>query len=130
MNELVLDQLTSLNVLFFSAASNSSRKFRKLVEQEEKAQKRKNKIENRRYRRPSKQEISLPCGFQHVVSVNLNDSTKYFSMQVFLDSDRAELASRRQSTTDLRRQSTADLSSMTSHMAKLSVFNSCSELNC
>ena len=42
-----------------------------------------------KYRRPSKAEISLPCGFQHVVSVDRQDSAKYFSLKAFIESKRA-----------------------------------------
>ena len=37
--------------------------------------------------RPKKAEISLPCGFQHVVNVGRDDSEKYFSMQAYVGSN-------------------------------------------
>ena len=38
----------------------------------------------RKYRPPSKSEISQPCAFQHVVNVSQNDVSKYFSLQAFV----------------------------------------------
>lgn len=42
----------------------------------------------KRYKRPDKREISLPCGFQHVVSVDQKDSDKYFSLQAYVENMR------------------------------------------
>ncbi len=64
-----------------------------------------------KFRKPSKTEISLPCGFQHVVSVGQEDTKKYFSMQAYVQRWRQENEQRR------------------SQRPKLALYNSCTELN-
>lgn len=39
---------------------------------------------SKKYKAPNKSEISLPCAFQHVISVNSEDFKKYFSLQAFV----------------------------------------------
>ena len=52
----------------------------------EKEKRRRNDMarQNRKYRRPSKAEISLPCAFEHVVSVDRSDGEKYYSLQAYV----------------------------------------------
>lgn len=47
------------------------------------------KVKKPQYPRlPEKSTISQPCCFQHVTSVDLNDRSRYFSMQTLLSSER------------------------------------------
>ncbi len=57
----------------------------RLEREKEKRFKQEQAKRNRKYRRPSKTEISLPCAFQHVVSVDQGDSEKYFSLQAYVN---------------------------------------------
>lgn len=47
-----------------------------------------------KYRKPSKAEISLPCGFQHVVSVDMKNCAKFFSVQAFVQSKQKDIHER------------------------------------
>eukprot|EP00094_Tigriopus_californicus_P008076 TCALIF_07773-PA protein Name:"Protein of unknown function" AED:0.24 eAED:0.25 QI:0/-1/0/1/-1/1/1/0/439 len=47
-----------------------------------------------KYRKPSKAEISLPCGFQHVVSVDMKNGAKFFSVQAFVQSKQKDIHER------------------------------------
>ena len=96
--------------------------------------------QNKNYVAPSKSEISLPCGFQHVVSVGPEDMDRYFSLQAFVRNnhvkshgplmqvDQPEL---QQQTQQIRVSSETDLvpKQPPVTMAKLSLFQSSHELN-
>eukprot|EP00095_Tigriopus_kingsejongensis_P011490 snap_masked-scaffold56_size446035-processed-gene-1.3 protein:Tk11490 transcript:snap_masked-scaffold56_size446035-processed-gene-1.3-mRNA-1 annotation:"PREDICTED: uncharacterized protein LOC103522562" len=47
-----------------------------------------------KYRKPSKAEISLPCGFQHVVSVDMKSCAKFYSVQAFVKSKQKDIHAR------------------------------------
>ncbi len=89
----------------------------------------------RRYRPPPKAEISLPCGFQHVIKVTREDMDKYFSTQAYVEHCRKEDKSgSNRSTGTKNNNKTLNRRSAVlergSTGKQLTAFSSCSELNC